>query len=208
MPSVIVDPNDPERWFYAGNFDWYDFFLNDYALTTEHTMSVNGKSENVSYYFSGNYMNEEGLIKIADDIYERLNLRSKIEFTISPWLSVSNNTVLINTNRYKPSQDILYGIYYPVPVEVPYNPDGTWSDTYGGREAARVKEGGTRNTETNGFQSTIAFTAKFFNESLQIKGDYTYKRENSTQSYTQKKVYYSPGPDIIRDDGTNNSAWE
>ena len=132
LPSVIVDPNDPERWFYAGNFDWYDFFLNDYALTTEHTMSVNGKSENVSYYFSGNYMNEEGLIKIADDIYERLNLRSKIEFTISPWLSVSNNTVLINTNRYKPSQDILYGIYYPVPVEVPYNPDGTWSDTYGG----------------------------------------------------------------------------
>ena len=107
-------------------------------------------------------MNQDGLIKIAEDNYERLNLRSKIEFKVSDWLSVSNNTVLINTNRFKPSQDILYGIYYPVPVEEPYNPDGTWSDTYGGREAARVKEGGTRNTETNGFQSTIAFTADFF----------------------------------------------
>ena len=208
LPSVIVDPNDPEKWFYAGNFDWYDFFLNDYALTTEHTMSVNGKSENVNYYFSGNYMNQDGLIKIAEDKYERLNLRSKIEFKVSDWLSISNNTVLINTNRNKPSQDILYGIYYPVPVEEPYNPDGTWSDTRGGREAARVQEGGIRNTETNGFQSTVAFTAKFLENSLTIKGDFTYKRENTTQSYTQKKVYYSPGPDIIRDDGTNNSAWE
>ncbi len=26
LPSVIVNPNDPEKWFYAGNFDWYDFF--------------------------------------------------------------------------------------------------------------------------------------------------------------------------------------
>ena len=26
LPSVIVDPNNPEKWFYAGNFDWYNFF--------------------------------------------------------------------------------------------------------------------------------------------------------------------------------------
>lgn len=208
LPSVIVDPNDPEKWFYAGNFDWYNFFLNDYAQTTEHTMSVSGISETVNYYFSVNYLNQDGIIKLADDLYERLNLRSKIEFKVSDWLSVSNNTVLINTNRDKPSQDVLYGIYYPVPVQVPYNPDGSWSDTFGGREAARVKEGGTQNTETNGFQSTVAFTAKFLKDALQINGDFTYKRENSTQSFTRKKVYYSPGPGIIRDDGTNNSAWE
>lgn len=208
LPSVIVDPNDPEKWFYAGNFDWYDFFLNDYAKINENTLSVHGRSQNVNYFFSGNYMNQNGLIKIAEDRYDRLNLRSKLEFKVTDWLSLSNNTVLINTNRNRPSQDILYGIYYPVPVEVPYNPDGTWSDTYGGREAARVKEGGTRNEETNGYQTTLAFTTRFFKDALQIKGDYTYKRENSTQSFTQKKVYYSPGPGILRDDGTNNSAWE
>jgi len=80
LPSVIVDPNDPEKWFYAGNFDWYDFFLNDYATINENTMSVHGKSENVNYFFSGNYMNQNGLIKIAEDRYERLNLRSKMNY--------------------------------------------------------------------------------------------------------------------------------
>jgi len=208
LPSVIIDPNDPEKWFYAGNYDWYDFFLNDYATTFDNTLSIHGKTENVNYYLSSNYMSEDGLIKIAEDSYNRLNLRSKLEFKVTDWLSLSNNTVLLNTSRNKPSQDILYGIYYPVPVQVPYNPDGTWSDTYGGREAARVKEGGTHNEETNGFQSTLALKASFLQDALQIKGDFTYKRQNTSQAFTRKKIYYSPGPGIVRDDGTNNSAWD
>lgn len=47
------------------NTDWYDVFFKDHAMSQEHSLSLSGGTERFSYYLSGNFMDQEGLLNYA-----------------------------------------------------------------------------------------------------------------------------------------------
>lgn len=82
--------------------DWQKALFNEAALRTEHSISASGGSENTTYYFSGNYMSQEGSIKTSK--FQRVSLRTNIDSKIKSWLNAGLSTSYSTSNQNYPTQ--------------------------------------------------------------------------------------------------------
>lgn len=81
--------DDPEREdiMPVANTDWlHELFGN--SFTQEHSLSVNGGSENIQYYLSANYLDQGGLLEYGDDNKQRYSFTGKINAQLYPWLKM------------------------------------------------------------------------------------------------------------------------
>ncbi|WP_372755458.1 SusC/RagA family TonB-linked outer membrane protein [Mariniflexile sp.] len=82
--------------------DWENLLFNDAATRQEHSISVSGGSENTSYYFSGNYLNQEGSIKTSD--FERITTRLNIDSKVKEWFRMGLNLSYSTSSQTYPDQ--------------------------------------------------------------------------------------------------------
>lgn len=79
--TTTTKPNreTPSIWDWIGNTDtdWYDVVFGGTAFSQEHSLSANGGNEKFQYYFSANYMNQEGLVAIRRDKLKRYTVTAK-----------------------------------------------------------------------------------------------------------------------------------
>ena len=105
-----ADKNKPNYFYHSA---WDEYFYFDYfnpaktyikndAFTQNHNINLSGKTERVNYYVSGNYQNQDGMIKYGKNDYAQYNTRAKLDIQITPWWKVSTNTSMIST-EYKTS---------------------------------------------------------------------------------------------------------
>jgi len=206
-PSIAdtrIDPSDPNKWAYMGNNDWYDYFFNKQSLSKSHTLTFSGgatvNNKPLTYYLSADYSKDNGLNKLTDDYWDRYGLRSKTGFSPISWLKIDNNLNIYETKRALPNTDIR-DLYYLMPTDVAKNPDGTWSNTNTGRQAARLVDGGNNLQTMFGFQNITGATALFLNGDLQVNGDASFKRELWKTHIDSKKYKIGYGPTDIREEG-------
>lgn len=79
-----------------GNYidsNWKDAVYQN-GFTQNHTVSANGGSETVQYYFSGNYLTQDGIVK--GDEFQRLGVRANVNAQAAQWLKVGMNTSFSN----------------------------------------------------------------------------------------------------------------
>lgn len=135
------------------NTDWYDVFFKDHAMSQEHSMSVSGGTDRFSYYLSGNFMDQEGLLNYADESYYRYSLNGKINAKINKNISLSYNTKWFRTNYEAPSylnQLFFHQIMRKWPNSFLTDPQGYWADN---SEIIPLQEGGrTRENVDQNFQ--------------------------------------------------------
>ncbi|RZK14158.1 MAG: TonB-dependent receptor, partial [Pedobacter sp.] len=203
LPGVRINPSDNKLWEYMGNQDWTRYFLNDQTYSHDHALSVSGKSEKAQYYISGNYNKQNGMLKIADDYFDRYNLRSKVNYQIAPWLSFGNNTFLTKTQRENPSQYSITGIYNLFPTDYDKNPDGTWANNAVGRTGAQLTNGGKASDKYFSLQTQFNAEASLFKNMLKFNTDFTYRR--GATNYDENTVPYKIGfgPDDVREEGNS-----
>ena len=124
------------------NTDWYDVFFKDHAMSQEHSLSLSGGTERFSYYLSGNFMDQEGLLNYADESYYRYSVNGKINAKINKNISLSYNTKWFRTNYEAPSylnQLFFHQIMRKWPNAFVTDPQGYWADN---SEIIPLKEGG------------------------------------------------------------------
>lgn len=92
------------------NTDFYKLHYKDWALSQEHSVSVSGGNEKLNYYVSGNFMDQEGLLRYADDNYKRYTVNSKISGAINKNISFSYNSKWFKTDYEAPSY--LTGLFF------------------------------------------------------------------------------------------------
>lgn len=109
-----VNPNVPNV-----NTDWYDEILRP-ALIRNHSLGVTGGSENATYAIGANYFGQQGMLKMKNE-YERFNLRSRIDFKATDWLTIGGNTVISNATRYDAENSAWRLAYYAVPIMPVYD---------------------------------------------------------------------------------------
>lgn len=63
--------------------DWVAATMRDFAPETQHTLSVNGGSDKVNYFFNLGYFKQDGMFKSGDMNYNRWNFRSNINARIT-----------------------------------------------------------------------------------------------------------------------------
>ena len=53
------------------------------------TALINGGSEKMRYYFSANYLNQDGMLRHGDDNQQRYAVTAKIDADITSWLKMT-----------------------------------------------------------------------------------------------------------------------
>ena len=89
--TAVYTPAQVAGFRANGGTDWQDQIFRK-ALQQSHQVSVAGGSDKFSYFVSGNYLNNEGIIK--NTAFERYSLRSNIEARLNDKLKVGLNLFL------------------------------------------------------------------------------------------------------------------
>lgn len=207
VEDVRLDPNNPNQWAYMGNTNWNDYFFNETAFSQNQNMSISGSTDEVRYFISGNYAQDNGLSKLAEDNWERYAMRSKVMFTPFKWLNVENNTQLFQVVRNSPNTN-LTDIYNFHPVDVAVNPDGTWANTPAGRKAAQLTDGGRYQNKDYGFNTITRANLILFDGLLTLTGDATFRRNYNQTHADWRRYLIGYGPEDIREEGGNTYASE
>ena len=113
-----INPNVPDV-----NTDWYDEITRQ-ALITSHSIGITGGSEDATYSIGANYFGQQGILKMKNQ-YDRFNLRSKIDFKVSDWLTVGGNTIISNATRYDAENSAWRSAYFAVPILPVFDPQNT-----------------------------------------------------------------------------------
>lgn len=196
LPKVEIDPITGE-YIYYDSHNWMDdlYKKNTYAL--DQSLSVSGKSDKTSYILSAHYLNQPGLFKYNSDDFEMFNIRAKGAIELTNWLTINNNTEF-SKNLFHIPMNVgeTGGIWRNMvaeghPMAPMFNPDGTltYSAAYTVGDYLYGKNG--MDYDRNIIRTMSGFHAKFLNNALNIKGDFTYQNTNSNENRIRVPVPYS-----------------
>jgi TonB-linked SusC/RagA family outer membrane protein len=113
-----INPNVPDV-----NTDWYDQVIRE-APMQNHSLSVGGGSERAAYSIGGNYFYQEGILDMKNQ-YERFNLRAKVDYKATDWLTVGANMILSNATQFQPEYGAWRSAYFAVPILPVYDEQNT-----------------------------------------------------------------------------------
>lgn len=205
VPGVRINPSDESLWEYMGDRDWTNYFLKDNTVSNNHQISVSGGQENVNYLLSASYSRQNGVLRLAEDYFDRYTVRSKVNFKPTNWLTVGNNTYLTTTERKEPSQLSLGAIYDVFPTSWNINPDGTWANSGAGRIGAQLTDGGESITEYSSLQSQFTTKIDFIKNKLSWNNDFTFRRGRQDWNWYRTKYQIGYGPGDVREEGDNRA---
>jgi TonB-linked SusC/RagA family outer membrane protein len=166
--SVAGELSGSEAMMYP-NVDWYDYVLNKTAPAQRYNVNIQGGTKRMRYFASGEYYNQDGLIKnfsadqygnSSNSSYQRYAFRANLDFLVTKDLTASVNFETrfeerqgANTNDYSPASSEVYyelnhtpGWLFPVAYEIGSGEDK--QTLYGGNSqnqnniAGRLAEGG------------------------------------------------------------------
>lgn len=120
-----VNPNVPDV-----NTDWYKEILRP-APIQNHSINVTGGSESASYSIGTSYFQQNGILDMKNE-YERFNLRSKLDYKATDWLTIGGNVILSNATKYEEEATAWNRAYFAVPILPIYDEENTvaWPVNY------------------------------------------------------------------------------
>lgn len=204
--AVRQNPDNPSLWQYMGDRDWSNYFLSDYGVSSNNTLSLSGSTDKTKYYLSGSTDNQDGALQIADDSFERWGIRSNVEYRAHRLFNISNRTEMNRSQRNAPSylsneSNAMQSFYLIEPTSWHKNPDGTWANSEAGRLASQMKEGGDFTDEYNKFQTTFRLRSEILPDMLVFNADYTIRNEVQDYDWDYKKYRVGYGPEDVREIG-------
>ena len=210
-PWVVIKDG---KYKYYANTDWWHELYNDVHPVQNHSLSVSGGNKSVRYYLSGGYERQEGMVKARPDVYEKYNLRAKIDARINKYARISNNTnFFVGTYDFPGLHNIQDSFAYGdrhAPACFPLkNPDGTWLyfvDALGyrvcnGRHWAYASKNLNIEKRTD-LANTTELTVTPFPH-LTLKGNFTYRTYGNHDTKRRNLIEYSqvPGEVVVYNNG-------
>lgn len=207
-PWVVEEMRNGRRqWVYYGNYDWWEMMFDDTHPTQQHNISISGGNKDVKYMVSGAYDYQKGILRMNPDIYRKYNLRSKLDFRINKWATMTNNTSFYGS-QYTSQGDgsventLAYSSNHALACFPMKNPDGSW--LYGtpyidykvgnGRHII-VGEGSHRNVNrTNDFSNTTRLVITPI-KPLSLTADFTYRLYQTRNTSRSNNIPYREYPD-------------
>jgi len=182
--------------YFPEDVDYFGTMFKKSVVSTNHNISVSGSDGKFDYYLSGRYHYYDGLFNSdkQTDRYNSFNLRAKMGYQVAPWLKITNNLDYSFNKYYNP---ITYsegsGVVYRNiadeghPSSPILNPDGTltFCGVYSVGDLLYGQSG--QNTVNEVLKNTTGFAAQWLNNTLRLKGDFTYRK--TTYERTKKEAY-------------------
>jgi len=193
-----------------GNTDWFDEHFGN-SFSHEHTLSVNGGSEKMKYYFSANYLDQEGIMTWADEGKTRYAVTGKINAELAKWLQMTYSVRFTRTDFENPSYigtdgGLFYhnvARYWPiVPVK---DPNGQYVPE---SNIQRLTDGGRYETQKDILAQQFALRITPL-EGWVINAELNYRINNENEHKDWLPVYgydVDNNPYVI--ENTTTSVWE
>jgi TonB-linked SusC/RagA family outer membrane protein len=93
------------------NTDLYTETYKEQVFSQEHNISVSGGNQGMTFYASMQYLDQGGMLKIAEDGLERYNLTGKMTADITKWLKFGFSTRFTRNNVWRPTSGMQYNYY-------------------------------------------------------------------------------------------------
>lgn len=211
--TTIPNPNNPNEWsgYDVGNdnVDWYDAIYKDRGFSQEHSLSVSGGTTNSSYYISGNYLDQNGLLQIGKDGAKRYTGAAKLASQIAPWARIEygGRFVRYETTRpqtYRGQHDFWFAeqAWPTLPL---YDPNGYYFSAPSA--ALFLAEGGTNDFTSDKAYHQLNITTEPI-KGIKVIGDINYAITDDFRTVVVQKLYNHnvAGEPILYND--NNSITE
>lgn len=117
----MMDNNTLNGYLNGTNTDWWDLLTNDHPYIQNHNLSVRGKSELSSYFFSMGYTDQQNLV--INDTYKRYNIRVNLDTKITNWLKVGVQSFFALSDYSGVAPSLSTVIALP-PIVSPYDEEG------------------------------------------------------------------------------------
>lgn len=174
------------------NHDWLAITLKDFTTQQQHTFSISGGTEKVSYYTSFAYTEDNGLLKSSIQKYKKYNFRNTLTAELSNNLSAKITiSGRIDENKgpqggyfwaFKPIMTADRGVG-PFTIKNPNHLSACPPENQNPIALTTEKYSGYDKWSNRQFQGTVEFTYKFpFTEglSLNVLGGYDANENNSS----------------------------
>ena len=209
--SYITPQSTIEKYRYPSNLaeserypnvDWQDELFNDYAMSYNANVNVSGGTKFIKYFTSADYANEGDLFHVIDNGrgytsgygYNRINVRSNLDFQITPSTVFKVNLSGSNASKKSPwnqrnSSDWAVsqqwaGAYNIAPdVFLPQYSDGSWgyypSISNVSNSAANLALGGVMTTTTTRINTDFVLEQNldFITKGLSARGTVAWDNE-------------------------------
>ncbi len=183
------------------NIDYYDVFFKKMTTAQEHNLSINGGTDRINYYFSANYVDENGVLNGELDGIQRLNIFGRFEAQPFSFMKVGYSARYMREWYHQPTymtnNIFQYFGQYLWPVGPLYDPNGNlFNDT-----VLQFREGGQMNIENTSFvqQFNVVFEPV---KGWRIVGDVNHRHRNYFNRIVSLPVYQKCVDGI-----TNGSVW-
>jgi len=182
-PDAYPDPGNPNKYRYVGNTDWIKVLYPGWAPQQQHNLSLTGGDDKTTYAVNFGYFKQEGLEKLANQIYQRFTPSLKLNTDVTRWLTLNLSMSLTNTKNNNSASSRIgqggptNGSWIPGdlrPLQPVYNPDGNYSGqgSYS-NPVAIINSGGRDINKQNDFWTTAKVTIKPADH-FNIVSDFTY----------------------------------
>ncbi len=144
MFGTTADSNN--RWLLYGggtaNTDWFKEMYKNWVPSHEHNLSVSGGNEKVTYHVSGNFLDQNGLIRHGEDVFNRYSLNGKVSVKMSDYVTMNYNNRWIREDYSRPSY--MTGLFFHNiarrwPTNAVFDPNGHYIE---GNEILQMRDGG------------------------------------------------------------------
>jgi len=95
------DGSDP--WGHP-NTDWFKTTLKTWSPQVQHTLQINGGSENIRYLASAGYQDQDGYYKNSATGYKQYDMRLNLDAKVNKWLNTGINMTAREEYRFFPTQ--------------------------------------------------------------------------------------------------------
>ena len=168
----VGDPNPIPHPVYGAS-GWMLFFTStdwrkavfENGFQQKHMISLSGGGENSTYYLSGSYADQSGVIKYGNDDSKRYNLRLNYDYDISKRFRLETKISLENLHRTDiggaSSTGVMYETIFGMPNHPVYTQSGTKYFAQGGWDnaVAQAKEAATASFDTRNVNTNFKLIA-------------------------------------------------
>lgn len=191
------------KYIYYGNTDYYSELYKKNTFAQDHNLSVSGNNGKLNYYVSGRFYGYDGLFKYNTDDYKTMNLRAKGSIQVFDWLKIENNMEFSNMDYHNPMNVGEGGsIWRNIadeghPSSPIYNPDGTFTHSAAYTIGDFIYGKNGIDTRNRVLRNTTGFTASFLDNKMHVRGDFTFRNTDKSQTQRRVAVPYSTTEGVI-----------
>lgn len=109
---------------FPGDTDWYAELVRP-AFTTNHAIDLSGASDKTNYSVGLSYFYQDGIMNHANNNYNRINIRTRLDQEMTSWLKMGVNSVLSRYDHSHYNSNAFYQAFLNPPVYNVFNEENT-----------------------------------------------------------------------------------